>query len=315
MTFRKAARRHVPMLIALAGVSGSGKTYSALLLAAGLTRPGGRIGFIDTEAGRGEMYADDPGIMAAMPGGYEYMEMRSPFSPENYIKMLDDAEKSGVETLVVDSGTHEWEGTGGCHEIAENNKSKKTGTLNWILAKRMHKTWMNRILASRVHVITCLRAREKVKVMNGGSTYESLGIQPVCEKNFMFEMTLSALIDEGTHLARPLKVPKPLEGIFPAKGSMISKATGEAIRAWASGGAKVELTAESLTDQAMSHARQGVASFREFWKTLAPEHRIILKPGLDELQEVANTSDQLREAEARGEFSDADGDAEEALLE
>lgn len=46
--FKKAERKRIFVKMALCGVSGSGKTYSALLLAQGL---GGKIAMIDTENG------------------------------------------------------------------------------------------------------------------------------------------------------------------------------------------------------------------------------------------------------------------------
>lgn len=51
-SFRPAARENVSLLLAFAGASGSGKTYTALTVAKGLA--GGKpIAFVDTEARRG----------------------------------------------------------------------------------------------------------------------------------------------------------------------------------------------------------------------------------------------------------------------
>jgi hypothetical protein len=94
-----AKRKSVPMLISLAGVSGSGKTYSALLLAAGLAGEKGTIGFLDTENGRGSMYADSPGIQAALPDGYEIAEMREPFAPARYSEAVEAFEGHGCKVL------------------------------------------------------------------------------------------------------------------------------------------------------------------------------------------------------------------------
>src|SRR3954463_11050162 len=116
-----AVRHAVPQIISLSGVSGSGKTYSGILLAGGIAGPNGKIGFLDTENGRGSMYADSPGIVSAIPQGYKRIEMSAPFSPKRYIKAIDAFEKAGFNVLVIDSGSHAWEGDGGCSEIAEND--------------------------------------------------------------------------------------------------------------------------------------------------------------------------------------------------
>ncbi len=52
--FHRAQRKKARLRLAIAGPAGSGKTYSALLIAFGL---GGRTAMIDTERGSGELYA------------------------------------------------------------------------------------------------------------------------------------------------------------------------------------------------------------------------------------------------------------------
>ncbi|RYE74476.1 MAG: hypothetical protein EOO80_17175 [Oxalobacteraceae bacterium] len=51
----RATKRRAKLRLGMSGPAGSGKTYSALLIAGGL---GGRIGMIDTEHGSGDLYAD-----------------------------------------------------------------------------------------------------------------------------------------------------------------------------------------------------------------------------------------------------------------
>ena len=124
LEFKRAVRKSVPMLVSISGTSGSGKTYSALLLAAGIAGPSGKVGLIDTENGRGEMYADSPGIKAALPNGYLYLRFDPPFTPERYIEHLQAAESAGIAVCIVDSGSHEWEGIGGVSEAAEKAEGK-----------------------------------------------------------------------------------------------------------------------------------------------------------------------------------------------
>ena len=56
-TFRRAIRANQPLLIGLAGPSGSGKSFSGLRLAKGLAG-GKRIAAIDSENGRLSLYAE-----------------------------------------------------------------------------------------------------------------------------------------------------------------------------------------------------------------------------------------------------------------
>src|SRR5712671_804962 len=60
--FRLAERSQANPLIGIHSESGNGKTKSALLLARGFVGPAGKIGMIETEAGRGEVYVGEPEI-------------------------------------------------------------------------------------------------------------------------------------------------------------------------------------------------------------------------------------------------------------
>jgi hypothetical protein len=261
--FSRAVRRAVPMIMSLAGPSGCGKTYSALLLAAGLVGPKGRVGMLDTENGRGEMYADSPGIVQAFPDGFDRTPMDAPFSPSRYTDAIKSAEKAGIAALVIDSGSHEWEGEGGCSDIAE--KQKLRNMPNWAKAKMEHKRFLNNCLSSSMHIVFCLRAREKTKIMkvNGKEEFIAMGMQPIAEKNFVFEMLLSLLLDETTHFASAVKLPQPLAHLFP-KDHLITKADGEAIRLWNESGGNAD-PMEGVKKRARAAAEDGLAHYSEFF--------------------------------------------------
>ena len=90
---KAATRTGVKPLIGFYGESGTGKTYSALLLARGLVGTAGRIVMIDTESGRGSLYAD------VLPGGYDVLELRQPFSPAAYVEAINAVEQSGARGI------------------------------------------------------------------------------------------------------------------------------------------------------------------------------------------------------------------------
>ena len=278
------------MLISIAGPSGSGKTFSALLMAYGLAGPNGRVGMIDTENGRGTMYADSPTIMREMPNGYEILDLYPPFTPHAYIEAIKAAEKAGITVLVIDSGSHEWEGTGGCSEIAERGEK----TADWKTAKLAHKKLVNTMLSTSMHIIVCLRAREKVKMIKRGDVMEGgqiadkgmvipMGLQPICEKNFVFEMLLSLLLNEKTHNAEPLKCPEPLAHLF--NGSrLITKADGEAIRQWNENAPKVNPMANA-SKRARLAAEEGMAAYVKLYGELTPAEKKFL---IDNGEHAAN---------------------------
>lgn len=302
-----AVREKVALLLALFGPTGSGKTYSALLMAAGIAGPDGVVGMIDAENKRGSLYADDPEIRAAMPGGrYKRVDLYAPFTPQRYIKALKALEAAGCTVAVIDSTTHEWSGEGGCCDIAEKNK--RGGMADWATAKLEHKRFMAHCLSSKMHIIFCLRAHEKVKMVKAGDlispdgpeTYQKnavipLGMLPDTEKNLVYEVLLSLRVDDKTHHAQPVKVPGMLRHVFPG-GKLITKADGEAIRQWNDAGGQADPT-EKLRERARLAAGDGIKAYSDFFKSLTPrEKHVLVETDHDANKEAAMMADAERAA-------------------
>lgn len=290
ITFQPAERKDVKALILLAGTSGSGKTYSAILMARGLVGPEGRIGFIDTESGRGSHYSN-------LAGGYAIAELHPPFTPHRYIEAVDAAEAAGYDALIIDSISHEWEGEGGCVELAEQIElaTKRPGLHCWAKPKSQHKKLINRLLRTRMHVIFCARAREKsVQVRNGGKTeIVSAGIQPIVEKNFPFEMLLSATMDEASKVPLLTKCPEELLQAFPAD-ARISIETGRKIAEWLSGGVAVDPEHQEVASAGREAARAGMIPLQDWWKTLSTDQQRACEGLLrGELKSIAAAVDEM----------------------
>ena len=134
LDIREAKRAGSRVVIGIAGPSGSGKTYTALKIAEGMVDNTKKIGFLDTENKRGSLYADILG------SPFMIGDLFPPFSPARYSEAIKEFQAAGVEVLIVDSVSHEWEGEGGCEDIANNTNSK---IANWKGAKSEHKKFMN----------------------------------------------------------------------------------------------------------------------------------------------------------------------------
>lgn len=262
---RKAKREGARVVVCLSGVSSSGKTHTALLIALGLAKGNTeKIGFLDTENRRGSLYAD-----IFSNGEFFIGDLYPPFSPQRYIDSIQEFQAAGVEVLIIDSATHEWEGQGGAQEIAEAGNPRMP---NWNKAKAEHKRFMNAALQCDMHIIFCVRAREKAKperVQKDGKTvieYQDMGLQPIQEKNFMFEMTVSAMIhDQGTR-REILKCPAPLREIFDTKDKYIGEAQGRALRDWVDGASQLDPKVEAWRNRLLSNTEQGVAHVESCWK-------------------------------------------------
>src|SRR5574343_215030 len=123
ITLRKAERKQAKLRVGMSGPSGSGKTYSALLLARGLASEWDKVCLIDSENGSGELYSD--------LGTYNIIPLKAPFTPESYIEAIQAAENAGMEVIVIDSASHEWDGKGGCLEINERLGQTKYKGNTW----------------------------------------------------------------------------------------------------------------------------------------------------------------------------------------
>ena len=297
VTFERARREGSHVLISMEATSGRGKTLSALLLGRGLVGPTGRLGLLDTETGRGKIYAD------AIPGGYEYGELTPPYSPERYVAAIEAAERAGLQCLIIDSASHEWEGIGGVGEIADAGKNSQgrelQGLAKWAKPKARHKRFVQKLLTTRMHLIVCLRAKEKL--IQEGSTITSGGWVPVQEKSLGYEMTVRLFFPDGVKPGVPelVKCPADLLGAF-TTGAQVSVESGARIAEWVKGGVPVDQEAVTLKQEAEEAASGGGAVLDAFLKRLTKTQKDKLKPFGANLRSIADTADK-EAAEAESE--------------
>lgn len=282
INIRKATRNAARLVFGFAGLSGGGKTRTALEFAYGLAGYDlSKVGMIDAENKRGSLYADIFEDHPTHPTREQFLigDLEPPFSPDRYIQAIKEFAAAGVEVLVIDSATHEWEGTGGCEEIAEANKIK--GQPNWGLGKKEHKRFMNACLQSDMHIIMCFRAREKVryeKDAQGKQVVTQLGILPVTEKNVMFEMTASIMFFDSGKYREPMKCPEALVPMVAHQNEYITAADGFAVRQWVEGGAKVDRELEQARAQLLTITEQGMDALAKAWKALPQKIKQGLAP-------------------------------------
>jgi hypothetical protein len=258
-SFRPAVRENVPLLVGIAGGTGSGKTWSAMALATGMSG-GKRFAVIDTESRRALAYADR--------FSFDHGELKAPFTPNAYLESIKAADAAGYPVIVVDSMSHEHAGSGGLLEMHEQElerfskgdegKREKNNMRAWIFPKMEHKAFVQHLLQMRAHLILCFRAEPKVEMKKNSKTgfmeirpIESLvgadGWMPVSEKSLPYELTVSMLMkSDAPGVPIPIKLQDQHRPFVDLK-SPITERTGELLAAWASGG-------EQKKEQAMSLA-------------------------------------------------------------
>lgn len=260
---REAQRQGARLVIGLQGISGSGKTYTALQIAHGLAgMNAAKVGFLDTENRRGSLYADSLKKPDGSVDRFLIGDLPPPFSPQRYIDAIAQFEAAGVEVLVIDSVSHEWAGQGGCYDIAKNTTNKID---NWLLAKAQHKRFMSAMLQSSMHIIACIREAPKTDFKDPKAP-KSLGLMPIQESQFVFELTASLQMwGEGKQQA-VLKCPAELRPYLGRQQGYITPQDGAALRAWVNGAAvKTPPTVLQWRDRVLAICERGEAAVTEAW--------------------------------------------------
>ena len=278
---KPAKKEAVPALIGLWGKSGSGKTYSAILLARGLVGAKGKIAVIDTENGRSKFYSH-------LAGGWLHLDLQPPFTTERYSAAFKFCEEQGADVIVVDSMSHVWEGEGGVLDKAEEVGG--FGLNKFKAPKIAHKRMVNSLMRSSIPVIFCIRAKDAIQQIGKGKDMEikSLGWQPIAEKNFVFEMTLDLHMtkDGGYDLTTSKTVPEALRNAVKPDGK-VSEAMGAAIAEWSGSGVSVDPAFIQLKQSGIDASLLGIEAFTAWGQKLTLPQREQVKPYLAEWTRAA----------------------------
>lgn len=225
---RTATRKQAKLRIGLSGPSGSGKTYSALLIAKGLASSWNKILLIDSESGRGELYSD--------LGQYKIISLKAPFTPESYIEAINVSEKAGMEVIIIDSTSHEWDGSGGCLELNEKlaqAKFKGNTWAAWSEVTPRHRRFIDAIVLSKCHVITTARSKTDT-IQTEDKKVKKVGMKEIQREGFEYELIVNFNVDRDGHLAI---ASKDNTHLFDTRDPfLISTETGEELKKWNNGG-------------------------------------------------------------------------------
>ena len=183
--FTPVRRDRSSVLIGLAGGSSSGKTLSGLLLADGISGDT-PFAMLDTEGGRGQHYSN------LFPDRFEHRDLEPPYHPDRVWQAVAALRDRGFETIVIDSMSHEWKGPGGVLALAdaEAKRMGKDTPGKWAKPKAAHDEMLQNMLTSRLNLVFCLRAKDKIDMSEKDSEgpkliVKQLGWRPVQEHQFI----------------------------------------------------------------------------------------------------------------------------------
>ncbi|MFY5421070.1 AAA family ATPase [Acinetobacter baumannii] len=237
-SFTKAERKKAKLKLNLNGASGSGKTYSALVLASSL---GKKIAVIDTENESASLYANE--------FNFDTLPLKPPYSPERFAGAIHAAYNMGYEVLIIDSASHEWIGTGGCLEINDEAAKRFKGNTwsAWSETTPRHRKFIDAILQTDMHIITTTRAKTETVQGEKGKVIK-LGMKAEQREGYEYELTVSLDILHENKFAIPTKDRTKL---FNPTGEVITKETGEKLIAWLNDGRSQEEALQAAFDEAI----------------------------------------------------------------
>lgn len=226
MQLRKTERKKAKIKMALQGASGSGKTYSSLLLAKGLCNGNlDKVAVLDTENGSADLYAH--------LGNYNVLSLVPPYTPEQYIQALNICEQAGIEVIILDSITHAWEELLQIHSELPGNSFT-----NWAKITPRYRALVDKILQINAHVIATMRTKQDyvLNQKDGKFVPEKVGLKAVQRDGIDYEFTLVFDIDIK-HFAISSK---DRTGLFISKPEfVITEKTGKKILDWCNMGTSV----------------------------------------------------------------------------
>lgn len=233
--FQKAVKRKAKLKLALTGASGSGKTYSALRMATGMSS---KVAFIDTENNSASLYSDR--------FAFDVLDLAPPFTHDKFAQAVQDAVAAGYEVVVIDSASHFWEGV-----LAYKDALDKRGGnsyTNWNEAGQKFKIVLDAVLQSPIHVICCMRSKMdyvQEKDDRGKTVIRKVGLAPIMRDGISFEFTTVLDIDEAHHA----KASKDRTAIFGDHIFQVTEETGKKLLEWLNTGADAPPPVVAATEQ------------------------------------------------------------------
>lgn len=305
--------------IGLSGGSGTGKTYSALLMARGIAevvtgRAGAPIGYVDTENRRALHYKSAfPEMLHFDMKAVDDAGALIGFGPERWIEVIDAAEAAGLPVVILDSFSHAWEGVGGVLDLhamtldrltrGDDSKKDARSQLAWAEVKPRYRRLIDRIVRAKTNIIICTRAKPvmqdfKTKLNARPTKTRRMDVpwDPAADGDLMFEMTTMVILDPiapGCPVHQ-IKVADQFKALLDRRVPM-GVETGRAMATWAKGQGDAQAQKEIL-DEARTVARMGSAAFTDWFKA-NPNKRPIARTIMDALKEICDEADALAVAE------------------
>lgn len=227
MNLRMVSKRQAKIKLALQGCSGSGKTYSALLLAYGLCNDWSKVAIIDSEHGSADLYAHF--------GNYNVLSLQDNLTPEIYMEAIEVCENAGMQVIIMDSISQCWDTLLEYHAGLQGNSFT-----NWQKVTPRINAFIQKILNSESHIICTMRCKQDyvLSEKNGKMVPEKVGLKAIMREGIDYEFT--TVFD--LNMKHQAVASKDRTNLFVGKPEfIITSTTGQMILDWCNEGVNLEM--------------------------------------------------------------------------
>jgi hypothetical protein len=190
MEFKKAVKTKSWLRLAIDGVSGSGKTFTAIAVGTGMAEVlDGRVALIDTEHGSAALYADR--------FDFDTLDLMK-FQIEDYIEALNAAASARYPVVIIDSTSHAWDALVERVERIANQKYGGNTFRAWGEGTPLQKKLIEAMLNYPGHIIVTCRSKTEYSVdkdEKGKTTVKKVGTAAVQRQGFEYEFTMAMTMD------------------------------------------------------------------------------------------------------------------------
>lgn len=212
--FVPATFTDIYLKIGVSGLSGTGKSYTALRVASAMF-PGERIAVIDTED-KIRKYSREFPINPAI---------LKDFHPDRFVALIKQAIQYGYKVLVIDTISHSWMGKGGLLSLADKFS-------DWKSVTPIYNDFVAALIEAPIHIFVTMRSKTDYAVskneQTGKQEVSKLGLAPVVREGFDYEFDLLMEMDKD-HNAKVTKsiIPALDQQVFVRPGADVAELINE----------------------------------------------------------------------------------------
>lgn len=273
MQVTDSVREKQKALVGFIGPSGAGKTVGAILTAYGMMREAHpnlseqevwkKIGVADTEHKRSMLYVDQQ-FSGVRIGSFKHINFEPPYTTERYLQALLMLKNAGVEVVVFDSLSHNWNGDGGILE--QHGNMTGNSFQNWNKMNK-HVTDMIKALSSNdIHILATMRTKnEYVMELNdkGKQQPRKVGTKPVQKDDMEYEFMLNFSVDMDHNAVAT----KDNTNLFKDDEIQLNEEVGRKLYRYLELGVDVQAEERARREEEEANRMSNVAKIRELSST------------------------------------------------